>query len=118
MESCGSEEERGCTTPLLDDIDVSSSRKRGSAASAQTLGNILVSLLGTGALGLPYAFRVAGWLAASLALVVAAVSTCYCMLLLVSLPTSLSRSLSSPLDLLLMKVMFGEKVRQNFTTSC
>lgn len=82
MEQCKKDEERA-TEPLL---DVSSARSVGvgRATSAQTLGNVLVSIFGTGALGLPYAFKVAGWLAASLALVAAATSIYYCMLLLVS----------------------------------
>ncbi|XP_026662484.2 amino acid transporter ANT1-like isoform X2 [Phoenix dactylifera] len=55
----------------------------GGATSAQTLGNIVVSLLGTGALGLPYAFRVSGWLSGSLGLAAAAAVVYYCMLLLI-----------------------------------
>jgi solute carrier family 36 (proton-coupled amino acid transporter) len=35
---------------------------RSGATPAQTLGNIVVSIVGTGVLGLPYAFRTAGWL--------------------------------------------------------
>lgn len=76
-------EEERVTSPLLD-YDQLSTSPSGRATSAQTLGNILVSIFGTGALGLPYAFRVAGWLAASLAILVAAASVYYCMLLLVS----------------------------------
>lgn len=86
MEDCVGREEKA--VPLLDHDHVAttiSSRKGGSKATgAQTLGNILVSLMGTGALGLPYAFRVAGWLAASVGLLVAGVLSYYCMLLLVS----------------------------------
>lgn len=58
---------------------------RGTASAAQTLGNIIVSIVGTGVLGLPFAFRVAGWLAGSLGVLIAGVSTYYCMLLLVRL---------------------------------
>ncbi|WOL12026.1 amino acid transporter ANT1 [Canna indica] len=49
----------------------------------QTLGNIVVSVVGTGVLGLPYAFRVAGWLAGSLGVAAAGLCTFYCMILLV-----------------------------------
>ncbi|KAG0488644.1 hypothetical protein HPP92_007455 [Vanilla planifolia] len=56
---------------------------RGGTTWAQTLGNIVVSIVGTGVLGLPYAFRMAGWLAGSLGVFAAGVSTYLCMLLLV-----------------------------------
>uniref|UniRef100_A0ACD5WCU4 Uncharacterized protein n=1 Tax=Avena sativa TaxID=4498 RepID=A0ACD5WCU4_AVESA len=57
---------------------------RGSGATpAQTLGNIVVSIVGTGVLGLPYAFRTAGWLAGALGVAGAGAATFYCMLLLV-----------------------------------
>lgn len=70
------------TAPLL----AGTRRRRisGGATSAQTLGNIVVSIVGTGVLGLPYAFRVAGWLAGSLGVALAGASTYFCMLLLVS----------------------------------
>uniref|UniRef100_A0ACD5XDU0 Uncharacterized protein n=1 Tax=Avena sativa TaxID=4498 RepID=A0ACD5XDU0_AVESA len=56
---------------------------RGSSATpAQTLGNIVVSIVGTGVLGLPYAFRTAGWLAGALGVAGAGAATFYCMLLL------------------------------------
>ncbi|KAK8926352.1 hypothetical protein KSP39_PZI018009 [Platanthera zijinensis] len=73
MEATGSS-----LTPLI--------RRRGTAGEAtvaQTLGNIVVSIVGTGVLGLPYAFRVAGWLAGSLGVAVAGASTYFCMLLLI-----------------------------------
>jgi solute carrier family 36 (proton-coupled amino acid transporter) len=57
---------------------------RSGATPAQTLGNIVVSIVGTGVLGLPYAFRTAGWLAGALGVAAAGASTFYCMLLLVS----------------------------------
>ena len=58
---------------------------RGKGATpAQTLGNIVVSIVGTGVLGLPYAFRTAGWLAGALGVAGAGAATFYCMLLLVS----------------------------------
>lgn len=57
----------------------------GDRTSAiQTLGNIIVSIVGTGVLGLPYAFRVAGWFAGSLGVIIVGFATYYCMLLLVS----------------------------------
>jgi proton-coupled amino acid transporter len=62
---------------------------RGGATWAQTLGNVVVSIVGTGVLGLPYAFRTAGWLAGSLGVAAAGCATLYCMLLLVSTHRSL-----------------------------
>ncbi|XP_009379682.2 amino acid transporter ANT1 [Pyrus x bretschneideri] len=61
--------------PLLD--------RPAGASTAQTLGNIIVSVVGTGVLGLPFALRIAGWLAGSLGVMIAGLSTYYCMLLLV-----------------------------------
>lgn len=58
--------------------------KAVGASRGQTLGNIIVSVVGTGVLGLPYAMRIAGWLAGSLGVIVTGISTYYCMLLLVS----------------------------------
>ncbi|CAN6303069.1 unnamed protein product [Urochloa humidicola] len=52
------------------------------ATPAQTIGNIVVSIVGTGVLGQPYAFRNAGWLAGALAVAGAGAATFYCMLLL------------------------------------
>ena len=57
--------------------------RRGRATWFQTLGNVVVSVVGTGILGLPYAFRVAGWAAGTLAVAAAGLSTVHCMLLLV-----------------------------------
>jgi proton-coupled amino acid transporter len=80
-------EAKGAAAPLLARED---SRGRGGAAggggatSAQTLGNVVVSIVGTGVLGLPYAFRAAGWVAGSIGVAVAGCATLYCMLLLVS----------------------------------
>lgn len=63
--------------PLLEEA-------RRGATPAQTIGNIVVSIVGTGVLGLPYAFRTAGWLAGALGVAGAGAGTFYCMLLLVS----------------------------------
>lgn len=60
----------------------------GGATSAQTLGNVVVSIVGTGVLGLPYAFRTAGWVAGSVGVAAAGSATLYCMLLLVSCLTT------------------------------
>lgn len=79
------------SAPLLDSVAQIQRKRRkesegenGGATWAQTLGNIVVSIVGTGVLGLPYAFRVAGWAAGSMGVAVAGVATIYCMLLLVS----------------------------------
>jgi proton-coupled amino acid transporter len=63
--------------PLLEEA-------RRGATPAQTIGNIVVSIVGTGVLGLPFAFRTAGWLAGALGVAGAGAATFYCMLLLVS----------------------------------
>ncbi|XP_010557964.1 PREDICTED: amino acid transporter ANT1 [Tarenaya hassleriana] len=69
----------GASLPLLK----SSAGGGGRASALQTLGNIIVSIVGTGILGLPYAFRVAGWFAGSLGVVIVGIATYYCMLLLI-----------------------------------
>ena len=67
-----------CSVPLLE------SSSKGTASIAQTLGNIIVSVIGTGVLGLPFAFRIAGWLAGLFGVIIAGLCSYYCMLLLVS----------------------------------
>ncbi|CAN6180461.1 unnamed protein product [Urochloa humidicola] len=69
--------------PLLAEEGGSPRRCGGGATAAQTLGNVVVSIVGTGVLGLPYAFRAAGWLAGSVGVAAAGFATLYCMLLLV-----------------------------------
>lgn len=56
----------------------------GGASVLRTAGNIFISIVGAGVLGLPYTFRVAGWAVAASCVVGAALLTYYCMLLLVS----------------------------------
>ncbi|KAF5750622.1 aromatic and neutral transporter 1 family protein [Tripterygium wilfordii] len=65
------------------EIPLLQSSSRGSASAIQTLGNIIVSIVGTGILGLPFAFRVAGWGAGSLGVMIAGLCTYYCMRALV-----------------------------------
>ncbi|XP_078443382.1 aromatic and neutral transporter 1 [Wolffia australiana] len=69
--------------------------RRGRASGWQTVGNVVVSVVGTGVLGLPYAFRVAGWAAGSLAVAIAGLSTFYCMLLLIQCRKTLEEGDSS-----------------------
>ncbi|KAK7337357.1 hypothetical protein VNO77_17924 [Canavalia gladiata] len=69
---------KSIATPLLESLP---SNKR--ASKLQTLGNIIVTVVGTGVLGLPFAFRIAGWVAGSLGVAIVGASTYYCMLLLV-----------------------------------
>lgn len=57
--------------------------RAGTASRPQAFGNIIVSIVGTGVLGLPYAFRVSGWAASAGAIFCAAGLTYYCMILLV-----------------------------------
>uniref|UniRef100_A0A804Q924 Amino acid transporter transmembrane domain-containing protein n=1 Tax=Zea mays TaxID=4577 RepID=A0A804Q924_MAIZE len=77
--------EDGSAAPLLPAQagERSSGGVGGGATSAQTLGNVVVSIVGTGVLGLPYAFRAAGWVAGSIGVAAAGSATLYCMLLLV-----------------------------------
>ncbi|KAJ6835785.1 amino acid transporter ANT1 [Iris pallida] len=75
--------EAAAAAPLVEKRGAGGGRSSGGATWAQTLGNIVVSIVGTGVLGLPYAFRVAGWLSGSLGVAAAGLSTYYCMLLLV-----------------------------------
>ena len=70
----------------------------GGATSAQTLGNVVVSIVGTGVLGLPYAFRTAGWVAGSLGVAAAGCATLYCMLLLVSCLTTTTTTTTTSVD--------------------
>ncbi|KAG8100246.1 hypothetical protein GUJ93_ZPchr0013g34641 [Zizania palustris] len=76
------EEGAAPATPLLQAWE-EGRRRGGGATSVQTLGNVVVSIVGTGVLGLPYAFRTAGWVAGSLGVAAAGCATLYCMLLLV-----------------------------------
>ncbi|CAJ1881044.1 unnamed protein product [Sphenostylis stenocarpa] len=69
---------KNIVSPLLEPVP----SKR--ASKLQTLGNIIVTVVGTGVLGLPFAFRIAGWVAGSLGVAVVGISTYYCMLLLVN----------------------------------
>lgn len=78
-------EAKGAAAPLLAREDGRRRGGGGGATWAQTLGNVVVSIVGTGVLGLPYAFRAAGWVAGSLGVAAAGFATLYCMLLLVSM---------------------------------
>ncbi|XP_027941292.1 amino acid transporter ANT1 [Vigna unguiculata] len=71
-------DKKNMASPLLEPVP----SKR--ASKLQTLGNIIVTVVGTGVLGLPFAFRIAGWVAGSLGVAVVGLSTYYCMLLLVN----------------------------------
>lgn len=77
-------EAKGAAAPLLAREDGRRRGGGGGATWAQTLGNVVASIVGTGVLGLPYAFRAAGWVAGSLGVAAAGFATLYCMLLLVS----------------------------------
>eukprot|EP01018_Ginkgo_biloba_P011949 Gb_34829 [translate_table: standard] len=57
--------------------------RKGRASTSQAFGNIIVSIVGTGVLGLPYTFRVSGWAPALGSIVLAGSLTYYCMMLLV-----------------------------------
>ena len=72
------EHTKSTETPLLEPLPP------GKASNLQTLGNIIVSVVGTGVLGLPFAFRIAGWFAGSIGVALVGLATFYCMLLLVN----------------------------------
>jgi proton-coupled amino acid transporter len=63
----------------------------GGASVLRTAGNIFISIVGAGVLGLPYTFRVAGWAVAASCVVGAASLTYYCMLLLVGCKDSIAK---------------------------
>jgi proton-coupled amino acid transporter len=67
---------------------------RGTASELRTAGNIFISIVGAGVLGLPYVFKTSGWAVAVATVTLAASLTYYCMLLLVSSPFSPPISLS------------------------
>ncbi|KAG2686807.1 hypothetical protein I3760_09G024600 [Carya illinoinensis] len=72
------QQRKRASVPLLE-----STSSIGTASMAQTVGNIIVSVVGTGVLGLPFAFRTAGWLAGSIVVLVVGLSSYYCMFLLI-----------------------------------
>ncbi|KAH1090405.1 hypothetical protein J1N35_017662 [Gossypium stocksii] len=65
------------TIPLINPSPSSSTQ--GTASKLQTIGNNIVSIVGTGVLGLPFAFRVAGWLGGSIGVVITGLATFYCI---------------------------------------
>lgn len=75
-------EERGGDGVVAVDI-VASPKARKLSSYKRTLGNMIVSIVGAGVLGLPYAFRRSGWAFSILALAAMAVVSFYGMLLLV-----------------------------------
>ncbi|MED6176098.1 ADP/ATP carrier protein [Stylosanthes scabra] len=82
------------------------------ASKLQTLGNIIVSVVGTGVLGLPFAFRIAGWVAGSLGVAIVGIATYYCMLLLVMC----RRKLASE-EPLVEAITYGDLGYRSFGTS-
>ena len=98
---------KGAAAPLLlarEDSNGRGGGAGGGATWAQTLGNVVVSIVGTGVLGLPYAFRAAGWVAGSIGVAAAGCATLYCMLLLVSTVHYLPRCRLLPTPLFWMAV--------------
>lgn len=61
----------------------------GTASSAQVAVNIIISFVGAGLLGIPDAFRQAGWGLGSIALCTVSALNVYCMLLLVQVQKKL-----------------------------
>ncbi|KAI3902230.1 hypothetical protein MKX01_015394 [Papaver californicum] len=77
--------EDGVVIPLLEPASFTSS------SSIQTIGNIIVSVVGTGVLDLPFASKISGYLTGSIGVVIAALSTFYCMNLLVHCRDSIEK---------------------------
>lgn len=61
----------------------------GTASNAQVAVNIIISFVGAGLLGIPDAFRQAGWALGSIALCTVSALNVYCMLLLVKVQKKL-----------------------------
>jgi proton-coupled amino acid transporter len=55
----------------------------GLSSPGKTFCNLVISIVGAGVLGLPYAFKASGWLEASLILCALSLAMYYCMMLLV-----------------------------------
>jgi proton-coupled amino acid transporter len=55
----------------------------GLSSPGKTFCNLVISIVGAGVLGLPYAFKASGWLEASLILCALSFTMYYCMMLLV-----------------------------------
>ncbi|KAI5060723.1 hypothetical protein GOP47_0025143 [Adiantum capillus-veneris] len=53
------------------------------SSPAKTFGNIIISIVGSGVLGLPYTFKRTGWLVSTITLAGIAILVYYCMMLLV-----------------------------------
>ena len=54
------------------------------ASARQTFGNVIISILGAGVLGLPFTFMKCGWAFGCLSIIGAGALSYYCMLMLVS----------------------------------
>lgn len=50
---------------------------------SRTFGNIIISIVGSGVLGLPFTFSKGGWLLGSLSICLSAIICCYTNILLV-----------------------------------
>lgn len=55
----------------------------GLSSPGKTFCNLVISIVGAGVLGLPYAFKASGWLEASLIMCALSLTMYYCMMLLV-----------------------------------
>lgn len=79
-----------------------------TSSTAQAVGNIIVSVVGTGVLGLPYAFRVAGWFVGSISVTIVGLATYCCMLKLVECRNKLSSSLSLSSEDESIEITYGD----------
>ncbi|KAJ7278601.1 hypothetical protein O6H91_Y382300 [Diphasiastrum complanatum] len=71
-------------SPLLPQADPQQKLAYPLSSKKKTFGNIVISVVGAGVLGLPYTFMRTGWLTGSLVLVIIGYACYYCMMLLVS----------------------------------
>lgn len=65
--------------PLIRQLE----RPKKLSSNTKTLGNIVISIVGSGVLGLPYSFMKSGWLCGFISLIIVALITYYGMMLLV-----------------------------------
>jgi amino acid permease len=62
----------------------------GKASTLKTYGNIFISIVGAGVLGLPYTYKTSGYAVAVTCVICSAFLSYYCMMKLVSLSSSSS----------------------------
>ncbi|CAM8920659.1 unnamed protein product [Rhodiola kirilowii] len=73
------------TPPILQPLVITSNPNTPHLSSnLKTFANVFIAIVGAGVLGLPYAFKITGWVTSILIIVPVAALTYHCMMLLVS----------------------------------